>query len=62
MEYDDLRSWIAAAESMGEVRHVTGASWQEDIGQISEMLIRDLRLATVLFDEIPATPRASASW
>src|SRR3984957_14437792 len=53
MEYDDLRSWIAAAESMGEVRHVTGASWQEDIGQISEMLIHNLGSPAVLFDQIP---------
>ena len=56
MEYDDLRSWIAAAERMGEVRHVTGASWQEDIGQISEMLIHNLGSPAVLFDDIPGYP------
>ena len=53
MEYDDLRSWIAAAESMGELRRVDGASWQEDIGQISEMLIHTLGSPAVLFDSIP---------
>src|ERR1700721_2438616 len=53
MEYDDLRSWIAAAESMGEVRHVTGASWQEDIGQISEMLTPNPARPAGVFDQIP---------
>src|SRR5258708_7053402 len=57
MEYDDLRSWIAAAESLGEVRHVAGASWQEDIGQISEMLIHTLGSPAVLFDDIPGYPQ-----
>lgn len=33
MEYYDLRSWIAAAESMGELRRVEGATWQEDTRQ-----------------------------
>jgi UbiD family decarboxylase len=56
MEYDDLRSWITAADSMGELRRVTGASWQEDIGQVAEMLIHTLGSPAVLFDEIPGYP------
>jgi UbiD family decarboxylase len=56
MEYDDLRTWIAAAESMGELRHVTGASWQQDIGEIAEMLIHTLGSPAVLFDDIPGYP------
>jgi 4-hydroxy-3-polyprenylbenzoate decarboxylase len=56
MEYDDLRSWIVAAEKIGELRNVTGASWQEDIGQISEMLIHTLGSPAVLFDDIPGYP------
>jgi UbiD family decarboxylase len=56
VEYDDLRSWIAAAESMGELRRVAGASWQEDIGQIAEMLIHTLGSPAVLFDDIPGYP------
>ena len=31
LTYDDLRDWIAEAERLGELRHVTGASWQSDI-------------------------------
>ena len=33
--YDDLREWLARAELLGEVRHVKGASWQEDIGLVA---------------------------
>jgi UbiD family decarboxylase len=52
VEYSDLRDWIAAAEAMGELRVVTGADRDEDIGDISEMLIHTLGAPTVLFDEI----------
>ena len=34
--YDDLREWLAATERLGELRHVKGASWQEDIGLAAE--------------------------
>jgi len=30
--YDDLREWLDHAERLGEVRHVTGATWQETSG------------------------------
>ena len=26
--YDDLRQWVAAAEKLGEIRLISGASWQ----------------------------------
>ncbi len=56
MEYADLREWIAAADAMGELRVVRGASWQQDIGEISEMLIHTLGAPAVLFDDIPGYP------
>ena len=56
MDYDDLRSWIEAAEKLGELRRVSGASWEQDIGEISEMLIHTLGAPTVLFDDIPGYP------
>ncbi len=34
--YDDLRQWLAHAERLGEVRNVSGANWQEDIGLAAE--------------------------
>jgi UbiD family decarboxylase len=56
MDYDDLRDWIARAEELGELRSVSGASWQKDIGEISEMLIHTLGSPSVLFDDIPGYP------
>jgi hypothetical protein len=38
--YDDLRQWLKAAERLGEVKTVTGASWQEDIGLAAEAILR----------------------
>ena len=57
MEYTDLREWIDAADAIGELRTVEGASWESDIGEISEMLIHTLGAPTVLFDEIPGYPK-----
>jgi UbiD family decarboxylase len=56
MEYTDLRSWIERAQAMGELREVDGASWQEDIGHASEMLVHTLGAPAVLFDNIPGYP------
>ena len=39
--YDDLRDWLSSAERLGEVRHVSGASWQEDIGLAAEAVLRE---------------------
>ncbi|HWB37495.1 MAG TPA: UbiD family decarboxylase, partial [Rugosimonospora sp.] len=57
MDYDDLRSWIDAADKLGELRHVSGATWQEDIGEVAEMLIHTLGAPTVLFDDVPGYPK-----
>ncbi len=55
--YDDLRDWIAEAEKLGEVRVVTGATWQEDIGMAAELVLHSDTAPCVLFDEIPGFPR-----
>ena len=54
--YGDLREWIAAARELGEVRDVKGATWQEDIGRITEMLHHTDDSPAVLFDDIPGYP------
>src|SRR5437867_8805428 len=56
MRYRDLREWIAAARELGEVRDVRGATWQEDIGRITEMLHHTDDSPAVLFDDIPGYP------
>ena len=56
MEYTDLRDWIERADAMGELRTVKGATWETDIGEVSEMLIHTLGAPSVLFDDIPGYP------
>src|ERR1700689_3385248 len=55
--YDDLREWLAAPERLGEVRNVTGASWQADIGLAAEAVLRAENGPCVVFDDIPGCPK-----
>lgn len=56
-EYEDLRGWLALAEKLGEVRHVKGASWQEDIGMAAELVQHSDTAPCVVFDDIPGFPK-----
>jgi len=51
--YDDLRDWIDAADRLGELRHLKGASWQEGIGMAAELVSHDDTAPAVLFDDVP---------
>jgi hypothetical protein len=55
--YDDLREWLVLAERLGEVRHVKGASWQEDIGLAAEAVLRAENGPCVVFDEVPGSAK-----
>src|SRR5579884_1484697 len=55
--YDDLREWLAHAERLGEVRRVSGATWQEDIGLAAEAVLRAEYGPCVVFDDIPGCPK-----
>ena len=55
--YDDLREWLNAAEALGEVRKIEGASWQEDIGLAAEAILRDENGPCVVFDDVPGCPK-----
>jgi 4-hydroxy-3-polyprenylbenzoate decarboxylase len=57
IDYDDLREWLDLAERLGEVRHVTGATWQEDIGLAAEAILRAENGPCVVFDDIPGCPQ-----
>ena len=39
------------------MRHVKGASWQEDIGLAAEAILRDENGPCVVFDDIPGCPK-----
>ena len=53
----DLRAWIARIESLGELQHVSGAHWNQEIGAISEINYRLKPSAALLFDDIVGYPR-----
>jgi 4-hydroxy-3-polyprenylbenzoate decarboxylase len=55
--YDDLREWMSHADRLGELRHVKGASWQEDIGLAAEAILRAEDGPCVVFDEVPGCPK-----
>ena len=57
--YDDLRDWIAEADRLGELRHVTGANWQEEIGMAAEVVSHDDNAPAVLFGEVPGCLKGS---
>jgi UbiD family decarboxylase len=51
--YTDLRGWMREAEKLGEVKTVLGASWQEEIGLASDVVIPHDDGPAVIFDEVP---------
>lgn len=53
LAYTDLRDWIKQIEAMGDLRHVTGANAEEDIGQATDVLHHTEGSPAVLFDQIP---------
>ena len=55
--YNDLREWLAEAERLGEVRHVKGANWQEDIGLVAEAILRAENGPCVVFNEVEGCPK-----
>lgn len=56
MSWRDLRGWMTEVEALGELRVVEGATWQEDIGRITEMLDHTPNSPCVVFDKIPGYP------
>ena len=39
--YEDLREWLDEARKLGEVKDVSGLSWQQDIGMIAGVAPHD---------------------
>jgi len=55
--YDDLRGYIDQVETLGELRRIDGASWEEDIGLATELLQHSETAPSALFDNIPGYPK-----
>ncbi len=52
-KYKDLRDWVTQVDGMGELQCVKNATWQEDIGMITEVVGHTRGSPAVLIDEIP---------
>lgn len=51
-DINDLRGWLALAEKLGEVRTITGAHWDREIGAASEVNYKRPSPPALLFDDI----------
>ncbi len=51
-----LRQWLEQVRNIGELRVVSEASWDGDIGRIAEMLVHTDGAPAVLCDDIPDYP------
>ena len=52
-QWRDLREWLERVEAIGELQTVRGATSEEDIGAITEMVDHAAESPAVLFDDIP---------
>lgn len=57
VQFEDLREWLDEVERLGELRHVLHASWQEDIGGVTEILHHSYPSPAALFDQIQGYPQ-----
>ena len=57
MPNKDLRDWIAAVESIGELKIIKGAEPKEEIGGIVDIYMRKMGNPAVMFDEVPGFPQ-----
>lgn len=55
MLWQDLRAYLASLDEMGELRHVSEANCEEDIGGITELMV-ERNGTSLLFEEIPGYP------
>ena len=55
----DLRDWLEKAEQLGELKVVRGATWDLEMGGLSEIVAREAKgsAPALLFDDIPGFPK-----
>jgi len=56
MLWNDLREFLDQLDAVGELKKVSGANWEDDIGGITELLTESQGPA-LLFDEIKGYPK-----
>ena len=55
--YDSLRDFVQQIDALGELRTIKGASWEEEIGALTDVLQHDEKAPAVIFDEVPGYPK-----
>jgi hypothetical protein len=53
--YDDLRQWLEQARKLGEVKEVSGLTWEQDIGVVAGVATHDDSAPCFVFGEVPGT-------
>src|SRR5581483_5873086 len=56
MTFTDVRAFIDRVEDLGELKRVSGAHWDLEIGGITELAQHQINGPAVLFDDIPDYP------
>src|SRR5688572_13225023 len=56
MLWQDLRQYLDRLAALGDLKTISGASWDEDIGAITE-LMTERQGPALLFDDIPGYPK-----
>ncbi|GGI95371.1 UbiD family decarboxylase [Streptomyces brasiliensis] len=51
-DIDDLRGWLDLADRLGEVRRISGAHWDKEIGAASEVNYKRPSPPALLFDDV----------
>ena len=57
ISFSALREWMAEADALGELKTVLGASWQQEIGLATDVVVPPDDGPAVLFDEVPGCPK-----
>jgi 4-hydroxy-3-polyprenylbenzoate decarboxylase len=57
--YGGLRGWIEQVDKMGELKRVSGASWDTEMGAVTHMLTEHSHgtAPALLFDDVPGFPK-----
>ena len=57
--YDGLRGWLEVVETLGELKRVSGAHWDVEMGAITHMLTEKSggTAPAILFDDVPGYPK-----
>jgi UbiD family decarboxylase len=58
MGYKDIREWLTVIEQDGELKKISGADWNLEMGGINEIFYREGKrpVPALLFDDIPGCP------